>query len=230
MLAITLARMIGLLLLNTRFPRPLGDGGNPASWKEPVRIHRLREASVANVVTNAPLPAALCDEIILASNALVAADARCITTSCGFFASIQNSIAPQLSVPFISSSLCLIPTLIAEGARIGEIGVLTFNASKLGPLHFKGVNAPIPAAQNGLILGNSLQNCIELDETILDLAAAQDDVVACARALKSAHPQVKKLVLECTNLAPYRLAIEAATGMRTYDIRDAVERLCPTLK
>jgi hypothetical protein len=222
--------MIGPLLLNTRFPRPIGDGGNPASWGERVGMHRLRAASVAQVVTHAPLPAALCDEVISASNALAASGARCITTSCGFFASIQNKVAPQISVPFVSSSLCLIPELIAQGAQIEEIGVLTFDAATLGPLHFEGVNAPIPAAQNGLILGNILQKCIARDETELDLAAAQREVVACAQALKIAYPRVQKLILECTNLAPYRLAIEAATGMHTYDIRDAVERLCPIQK
>jgi hypothetical protein len=227
---ITLLRMIGLILLNTRFPRPFGDGGNPASWGEPVCVHRLRAARVAQVVTHAPLSAALCDEVVSASNALAASGARCITTSCGFFASIQNKVASQISVPFVSSSLCLIPTLIAQGMQLEEIGVLTFDAAKLGPLHFEGVNAPIPAAQNGLILGNILQKCIARDETELDLAEAQQEVVAGARALKIAHPRVQKLILECTNLAPYRGAIEAATGMHTYDIRDAVERLCPMQK
>jgi hypothetical protein len=222
--------MIGLILLNTRFPRPIGDGGNPASWSELVRAHRLREAGVAQVVTNAPLPARLRAEIVIASNALAEAGARCVTTSCGFFASIQNTIAPQISVPVVSSSLCLIPTLIAQGTRTEEIGVLTFDVSKLGPLHYAGVNAPIPAAQTGLVFGNTLQKCIACDETELDLARAQAEVVACAQALKRAHPKVKNLILECTNLAPYRRAIEAATGMRTFDIRDAVERLCPVQK
>ncbi len=219
--------MIGLIVLNTNFPRPIGDGGNPASWAEPARIHRLRAASVANVVTDTPLPKALRDEVVIAANALALEGARCVTTSCGFFAAIQNDIAPRISVPMISSSLCLIPTLIASGAKLEEIGVLTFDSAKLGPAHYAGVNAPIPAAQNGIIFGKVLQKCISNDETELDLAQAQAEVVACAQALQRAHPRVTQIILECTNLGPYRDAINAATGLRAYDIRDAVERLCP---
>lgn len=219
--------MIGLILLRTAFPRPIGDGGNPASWAEQVVVHQLALGSVSNVVADAPLPARACEELVTAANGLAAMGARCVTTSCGFFASIQTLVAPQLSVPFISSSLCLIAPLLSDGVLIEEIGVLTFNAQKLGARHFAGVNAPIPAAQKGLISGNIVRKCIENDETSLDLARAQADVVERAQALKREFSNVNTLILECTNLAPYRRAIEAATGMRTFDIRDAVERLCP---
>lgn len=219
--------MIGLLLLRTAFPRPIGDGGNPASWNEPVCTVRLRGASVANVVVNAPLSSALCEEVLADADVAIAQGARCVTTSCGFFASIQNTVAQRLAVPFVSSSLCLIPHFLREGLSLDALGVLTFDLQKLAPIHFAGVNAPIPAAQKGLISGNIVRKCIENDETVLDLARAQADVVECARALKREFPNVTTLILECTNLAPYRKAIEAATGMRTFDIRDAVERLCP---
>ncbi len=226
-LAITLPRMIGLLLLTTAFPRPLGDGGNPASWAEPIRVHRLRGARVANLITGAPLPAALFAEVVAAANALAAAGARCVTTSCGFFAATQSEIAPLISVPFISSSLCLIRHFLETGVDIEAIGVLTFDAQKLGSRHYQGVNAPLPAAQKGLFPSNIIRKCIENDETSLDLGRAQAEVVECAQALKREFPRVTHLILECTNLAPYRAAMESATGMRTFDIRDAVERLCP---
>jgi hypothetical protein len=219
--------MIGLLRLRTHFPRPLGDGGSPASWREPVLVHELSNAGVANVVVDAPLPDALCEEIVRTANALADAGARCVTTSCGFFAAIQLQIAPPVRVPFVSSSLCGLPALLADGVGLEKIGVLTFDAETLGARHYAGVGAAKPAAQFGLLSGSYLRRCIANDETELDLARAQAEVVARACALKAAHPRVTTLILECTNLAPYRATIEASAGLRTLDIRDVVERLCP---
>jgi hypothetical protein len=219
--------MIGLLRLRTHFPRPIGDGGSPASWREPVQVQVLSDASIANVVVDAALPDALYEDIVHAANALADAGARCVTTSCGFFASIQSKTAPQVPVPFVSSSLCVLPALLADGVAIEEIGVLTFDGEALGTRHYAGVGAPIPAAQFGLLPGSYLRQCIASNATELDLARAQAEVVARACALKAAHPRVTTLILECTNLAPYRAAMEASAGLRTLDIRDAVERLCP---
>jgi hypothetical protein len=219
--------MIGLLRLRTHFPRPIGDGGSPASWREPVRVHELSNASIANVVVDAALPDALCEDIVRAANALADAGARCVTTSCGFFAAIQSKIAPQVRVPFVSSSLCVLPALRADGVAITEIGVLTFDSDTLGGLHYAGVHSPIPAAQIGLLSDSHLRRVITNDEPELDLARAQAELVARAQALKATHPRVTTLILECTNLAPYRVAIAASTGLRTIDLRDAVERLCP---
>ena len=220
--------MIGLILLNTRFPRPIGDAGNPASWNEHVRIARLSHANVGNVVVNAPLTAALVDELVAAGNTLAADGARCITTSCGFFASIQSEIAPRLAVPFIASSLCLIPHVLShEGLALEHVGVLTFDAETLGARHFAGIPSPKPAAQKGLFSSNIVRKCVLFDALELDLKRAEADMVDCARAFKEEFPRVTTLILECTNLAPYRAAMQAATGLRMLDIRDAVERLCP---
>ncbi|MGH6948125.1 MAG: hypothetical protein ACREDZ_12420 [Kiloniellales bacterium] len=40
------APRLGILALDTRFPRLPGDLGNPASWPFPVAIHRVPNATV----------------------------------------------------------------------------------------------------------------------------------------------------------------------------------------
>jgi hypothetical protein len=61
------------------------------------------------------------------------------------------------------------------------------------------------------ILGNQAQ---------LNIAQAQQDVVAAAMALKARAPHLTTVVLECTNMPPYQAAIEAATGFKTLWIKD----------
>ena len=50
---------------------------------------------------------------------------------------------------------------------------------------------------------------------MINLEPAAADVLAAAVALKNREPTLTCVVLECTNMPPYRAAIKAATGMKT---------------
>jgi spore coat protein U-like protein len=54
----------------------------------------------------------------------------------------------------------------------------------------------------------------------MDFGKAAADVLAAAVALKRREPDLQCVVLECTNMPPYRAAIEAATGMKTAALVD----------
>ena len=51
----TEAARVGVLMLDTRFPCPPGDVGNPATFDFPLRYHRVPAASPARVVLTAIL-------------------------------------------------------------------------------------------------------------------------------------------------------------------------------
>ena len=53
-----------------------------------------------------------------------------------------------------------------------------------------------------------------------DLALARADVVAAAVALKAREPTLTDVVLECTNMPPYRDAITEVTGLKTWCLLD----------
>jgi hypothetical protein len=55
----------------------------------------------------------------------------------------------------------------------------------------------------------------------MDAGQAQTEVVAAARAIQQSAPHLQTLVLECTNLPPYQLAIEEATGLKVISLRDS---------
>lgn len=68
------------------------------------------------------------------------------------------------------------------------------------------------------ILGNQLY---------MDVIKTSEEVVAAAVALKKREPSLEHVVLECTNMPPYREAIEAATGMKTWALTDDERLLRP---
>src|SRR3954452_4053300 len=104
---------LGVLMLDTRFPRGLGDIGNPASFAMPVRHHVVRGASPQRVVREGD--PALLKPFIDAAQQLVDEGARAITTSCGFLVQFQAAMAAALPVPVWTSSLLKLPELQAPG-------------------------------------------------------------------------------------------------------------------
>jgi hypothetical protein len=219
--------VIGVLQLDTQFPRPIGDAGHPASWGEPIQIKRVPRATVSAAVRATALEASLIENFITQRDALVSAGARCIVTSCGFLAAVQGKLQDGCAVPVLASSLCALPILLASGHALEEIGVLSFDASQLNAAHFAGCAAPMPAAIGGLLQHGVLAQTILNDGRELDLRAACTEVVSAARALKTAFPPLRTLLLECTNLGPYRAAMTSATGCAVLDLVDTVALRCP---
>jgi len=70
----------------------------------------------------------------------------------------------------------------------------------------------------GLEAGGELHRVISGDHPVLDERAAEADVLAAGRALHDACPDLGAVVLECTNLPPYRTALAAALGLPVHDI------------
>jgi Asp/Glu/hydantoin racemase len=70
----------------------------------------------------------------------------------------------------------------------------------------------------GITPGSALHQTLLCDLPQLDEADAQFQVLAAGQRLLQRHPGVNAIVLECTNLPPYRAALQAATGLPVYDI------------
>lgn len=185
---------LGILMLETCFPRIAGDVGHPASWRMPVRFRTVAGASPRRVVYERD--DTLLAPFVDAARALQAEGASAITTSCGFLYRFQRAMQHAVNVPVWTSSLLALPSLPRPG-------VITVDAASL-ELH-----EPVPV--EGLAPGCSLQRTLLDDLSTLDVVAAEADTVAAACRLVAGHPQVETLVLECTNLPPYAAAIERAT-------------------
>jgi hypothetical protein len=144
-----------------------------------------------------------------------------IATSCGFLGAAQAALAGAVGVPVVTSALVMLPAIRALTGGRGPVGILTFDSRRLAPVHFAGAFDPAdPVA--GLEGGQALFPTIAGDRPTLDPAAAQADALAAARRLAAHRPRPAALVLECTNLSPYRRAIAAATGLPVFDVVQAI--------
>jgi hypothetical protein len=201
-------RWLGILMLQTRFPRPPGDVGHPASWRMPVRYHLVAGASPRRVVVR-ERDAALVEPFVAAARALQAEGAAAITTSCGFLLALQDELQAALDIPVWTSSLLALPELPAPG-------VITVDAASLA--------LPAGTPVEGLATGGSLQCTLLDDLPTLDEHAAERETVDAGQRLVARHPEVRSLLLECTNLPPYADALARATGRPVHHLMSVVHR------
>ncbi len=205
--------MLGILMLQTRFPRPLGDIGHLGTFDFPVLRRMVQRATPDFVVRNSD-PTML-RPFVETAHQLMADGCAAIATSCGFLARWQRELQAALPVPVWSSALLQLAEQQALGRRCG---VITIEAASLGAAHFEGVGADPATPVEGITPGSALQRTLLQDLPMLDAADAQAQVLAAAQRLLARVPGLDTLVLECTNLPPYAPALRAATGLPVLDV------------
>lgn len=199
---------LGILMLRTRFPRPVGDIGNPESFACPVVYRTVEPATPRTVVRGDP--SSLLPLFLVAARELVEAGATILSTSCGFLSLFQRELAAAMPVPVVTSALLAL-------AELERPAVLTIEAANLRASHLEAAGASADVPVFGLDETHFSRAIME-DAPTLDVERARAEHVAAALALVRAHPETTDVVLECTNMGPHAGAIEAATGRPVHSI------------
>ena len=213
---------VGILMLDTQFPRIPGDMGNAATFDFPVLYHRVRGASPDRVVRHGQrelLPA-----FIEGARTLEREGVRAVTTNCGFLAKFQDEVAAAVSVPVFTSSLLLVPLVHRMLAPGRAVGIMTVDATSLRPEHFTGagITKDIPTVIAGMETEKEFTRVLLDDQLELDVEVARQEHLTVGRRMLAAHPEIGALVLECTNMPPYRADLQTATGLPVFDITTLV--------
>ena len=209
---------VGILMLDTRFPRIVGDMGNAATFPFPVRYHRVAGADPDRVVRRGA--EGLLEGFVAGARALEAEGVGAVTTNCGFLIKYQAQLAAAVRVPVFTSTLLLVPLvhrMLPPGRRVG---IMTVNASTLTPEHLAGagIARETPLAVVGMETDKEFTRALLDNELELDVDLAREEHVRVARRLVGEHPDVGAIVLECTNMPPYTAEIQRETGLPVFDI------------
>ena len=221
---------IGILVLDTRFPRMPGDIGNATTFDFPVRYHRVAGASSEGVVrqTQGDLLPLFLD----GARALEREGVRAITTSCGFLARSQAALAAAVSIPVFTSSLMMVPMVRRMLPTDRTVGIMTVHAGGLGAAELEGagVSPDMKVVVAGLETEKEFTNVLLEDRLVLDVDAARAEHVAVARRMLDTNPHIGAIVLECTNMPPFRAAVQAATGLPVFDITSLIRMVHDALR
>ena len=213
---------IGILCLDTLFPKPPGQLRNPLTFDFPVVCRVLRGVGAKEILssTSAQLETLFVD----AARELERDGVKAIAGSCGFMARFQSQIAAELHVPVFLSSLLQLPLVRLMHGEKAEIGVLTASSQALTPAHFANCATPMESVHIRGMEGNP-----EFWETItegkrhdFDMERLEAEIVGSAAAF-AREKALDALVLECTDLSAFSAPIQRAINLPVYDINSLVE-------
>ena len=212
---------VSVLQLDTLFCRVPGDVGCADSYVSAPEIIHVRRASVANVVSDQP------EQIDLEPflKAIEKANGDIIVTSCGFLSPLQDQLRSATHKPVIASVLNMLSDLkVTKGA--GRSSVLTFDAEQLVDAHFPHPYRAGDFRIVGLRPDNPLRQRIEGDiPDRFDPSDMQEAVMHDFAAAMT--PTTETVVLECTNLPPYKHQMRHNRNVRIVDILSAIEHIAP---
>ncbi len=207
--------MLGILTLDTAFPRIRGDVGAPETFAFPVRHLTVRGALVDDVVhrrSDALLP-----QFVAAAAELVEGGCVGITTTCGFLVRWQRELAAEIEVPVLTSSLLQVPLVQRCLPRHRRVGIVTYSAADLAPAALEAAGADPYTPVAGVDPRGYFYRTIRHGTEAIDERQMALDVVAAARRLAAEHHDLGAVVLECGNMPPYRQAVELALELPVFD-------------
>lgn len=215
---------VGVLMLDTRFPRARGDIGNARSFDFPVRYKTVRGAHATRIMGDRPAPELL-DLFIEAARELEAEGVRCITTSCGFLGPFQRQIAAAVRIPVLTSALLQAPLIHAMLPPGQVIGVFTERARHMNAGHFESLGwSPerIPVQVQGMPEDATFPaTFIEGRETV-DTEVLRQEMLAMTRDFLATCPNPGAILFECTNFCPFSADVAAESGLPVFDINTLI--------
>lgn len=203
---------VTVLQLDTDFPRIAGDVGCRDTYVDDIEVLRISGASVGQIVH--ANPAAI--PIAPFEDAIANARGDIIVTSCGFLSYWQSHLEAQTEKPFISSALTALPSLCGRYAP-RDILTVTFDADSLNKAHFVDHRTDVI----GLPRDMHLRQVISQNSGTLEADRASREIADFVGS--KCGPHHKHILLECTNLPPYKQAIAARTGLPITDILTCIE-------
>ena len=207
---------IGIMMLETRFPRIFGDIANAATWPFPVQYRIVKGATPDKVVRQDPM--LMVDGFVAAARDLVAHGCDGLTTNCGFLAMIQDEVAEAVQVPVATSSLMQITMVERMLPKSKRVGVITISKADLSVEHLRRAGAPVDTPIVGTDRGRAFTHGILDDQPSIDFDDCRLDLLDSARELVGEHKNIGAIVLECTNMTPYAADVRKLTGLPVFSI------------
>lgn len=220
---------LGILMLDTQFPRILGDAGNPDTYTTDVVIHIVKNVSSLDVVNDQQMPPKILQQFIDAAQSLEQEGVSAITSTCGFLFKEQDSISAAVDIPVMVSPLSLYCDIKNKIGR-KKVVILTASETDLITLLHSSDDIEIDEVE---IIG--MEKCAAFSEAILrdkqdqlkDLRSDEIEEFIKSNLIEilSDRNDIGAILIECGNLPPYISAIKTVIDLPVYSILDGVEQI-----
>jgi aspartate/glutamate racemase len=214
-------QVAGILMLDSVIPRIPGDPGHAATFSFPVRYGVIKDFPFEDLVD---IRRRYIDRVIRTAIELQTEGVNFIAADCGLFSLFQREIADALSIPFIGSSLNLIPLIAGFLPNPQKIGLITGDTRLL-----KGRHLEAAGADTDRLVIRGMENSEEFQKVVinrgrkLDPDAMQAGVLTAVDDLFRSGESIGAVVLECTNLITFRCDIQQEFKVPVFDLVSLIE-------
>jgi len=216
---------IGILMLDTIFPRISGDIGNARTYNLPVRYKVVKNASPDKIMGDNPATELL-QPFIDAACELESEGVKAITTSCGFLTPFQRELANAVSIPVFTSALIIVPLIRTMIKSDQKIGIFTERANFMNEGHFNKVGwsaKDIPVAISGMPQGAKFPELFIGNRYEGDRDTLQREMEELTRRHMEQHPDTGAIVFECTNFGPFSRHVQDIARVPVFGINQLLE-------
>ena len=217
---------IGILMLDTVFPRIPGDIGNAKTYPGvPVRYKVVKDAFCHRIMGREHDPELL-RPFIEAAKELEAEGCKAITTSCGFLARFQKELAAAVHIPVFTSALMLVPLVRAMINPELEIAVFTERAWNLTEEHFLQAGfstRDIPVVVSGMPEGSPFPGLFIENQLSEEREVLQACMEELTRRHMAEHPKTGAIVFECTNFGPFSRHVQEIAKVPVFGLNQLLE-------
>lgn len=218
-------QQIGILMMDTVFPRLVGDIGNARTYKIPVKYYTVRNISTEKMnVSNAE--EMLLKPFIQAAKELEKEGCRAITTSCSFLTGFQRQLADAVKIPVFTNTLILAPFIHTMLNHKLKIGIFTENADLMHDDYFNQLgwsDKDIPVCISGMPKDSPFSKLFIQDNLEEDIEVLEECVKELTKRHMKENPDTGAIILECTNLAPFTNIIQDISGLPVFGINQLLE-------
>lgn len=216
---------IGILMLDTIFPRIPGDIGNARSYNIPVRYKIVKNATPNRIMGDNP-DSELLKPFIDAARELEAEGVKAITTSCGFLAAFQRQLADAVNIPVFTSAMMLVPLVRSMINKEKKIAIFTERAKHMNEGHFKTLgwsSEDIPVVVSGMPEGSRFPALFIGNKYEEDREVLQECMEELTRLHMKEHPDTGAIVFECTNFGPFSRHVQDIAKVPVFGINQLLE-------
>ncbi len=220
---------VGVISLESYFPKPEGHIKHPACFDFPVLYKTVQGATIDRLIRERD--PALLTPFIEAAQELEREGVKAITGSCGFLALHQKAIADAVKIPVFMSSLIQVPLVSRMLASDQKVGVVVANSDALTADHLSGVGiADEPIVVAGMQHQPQFNAVILQGESNdLDIDLFEQELFSVIAAMLEANPEVGALVLECTDLSHFAPRVHQRFGLPVFDLTSLTRMVAATV-
>ena len=197
------------------YPMLPGNVVNATTYNFPVRLKAVPGSTCDRLFAGDPT---LYNSVLQAAKELEREGVRAISSACGFYGNWQARLAADLDIPVAISSLVQVPMVAAMLKPGQKIGVLTASKAGLTPalLDSCGIWNHDQLVVEDMYFAPEFSAIVQ-DRGEFDNGIVKEEILAAARRVLEANPDVGAFLLECSDMPPYASLIQQETQLPVFD-------------